>query len=83
MKEFKHTLSFCLPREQGAFLKRALGPETEDLRKCRVRWEDREGQTCLVIEAEDLHTLRASLNSYMRWANVALGVLKMLPNSSA
>ena len=79
MKEFPHRLCICLPGEQGAFLKRALGPETEEMRKCRVGWENSGDQMCLIIEAEDMHSLRAALNSYMRWANVALGVLRMSP----
>ena len=77
MNEIPHSLSLCIPKAQGEFLKRALGPETDDMRRCRVHWQERGDEVCLIIEAEDIHSLRAALNSYIRWCNIALSVLKI------
>ncbi len=74
-------LSLSLPKEEGAFMKRVLGPETSEMKRCRFSWKEQEDAVCLVIEAEDMHSLRAAFNSYMRWADVALCVLRMSHDS--
>jgi tRNA threonylcarbamoyladenosine modification (KEOPS) complex Pcc1 subunit len=77
MNKISHSLSLCIPKAQGEFLKQALGPETDDMKRCRVHWQERGEEVCLIIEAEDIHSLRAALNSYVRWSDIALGVLKI------
>jgi tRNA threonylcarbamoyladenosine modification (KEOPS) complex Pcc1 subunit len=76
MSGAKHTATLFLGSEEGRFLCSALGPETGELRRCSVRWSEAGDGYRLIIEAEDLHSLRAALNSYMRWANVALSVFR-------
>ena len=50
----------------------ALSPElAERIPRTRVSVETREGEVSIRIEAEDQNALRAALNSYIRWTNVA------------
>jgi tRNA threonylcarbamoyladenosine modification (KEOPS) complex Pcc1 subunit len=50
----------------------ALSPElAERIPRTKVTVERREGEVAIAIEAEDQTALRAALNSYIRWANVA------------
>jgi len=51
---------------------RALSPElAERIPRTKISVEEREGEVLIAIEAEDRTALRAALNSYIRWANVA------------
>ena len=51
---------------------RALSPElAERIPRTKISVEEREGEVLIDIEAEDRTALRAALNSYIRWANVA------------
>jgi len=50
----------------------ALSPETtETIPRTRVQVEALEGEVVIRIEADDNSALRAALNSYIRWTNVA------------
>lgn len=50
----------------------ALSPETaERIPRTRVSVSKAEGKVLVGIEAEDQNALRAALNSYIRWTNVA------------
>lgn len=51
---------------------KALSPElTEKIPRTKVTVEGREREVLISVEAEDHTALRAALNSYIRWANVA------------
>ena len=63
--------------EEAAILRRALAPEAgRDLPKARVTVSGRARSMVLQIEAEDVGALRAALNAYLRWADVASGVVR-------
>lgn len=50
----------------------SLSPETaERIPRTRIEVERGEGEVTIRVEAQDLASLRAALNSYIRWANVA------------
>lgn len=50
----------------------ALSPElAESIPRTTVKVETRAGEVLIHIEADDQNALRAALNSYIRWANVA------------
>jgi tRNA threonylcarbamoyladenosine modification (KEOPS) complex Pcc1 subunit len=50
----------------------ALSPEmSEKIPRTKVAVEERNGEVWVRIEAEDHTALRAALNSYIRWTNVA------------
>jgi tRNA threonylcarbamoyladenosine modification (KEOPS) complex Pcc1 subunit len=50
----------------------ALLPEmSERIPRTKVSVERRAGEVAITIEADDQTALRAALNSYIRWANVA------------
>jgi tRNA threonylcarbamoyladenosine modification (KEOPS) complex Pcc1 subunit len=50
----------------------ALSPElAEKIPRTKVAVEKRDGEVRIVIEADDQNALRAALNSYIRWTNVA------------
>ncbi len=56
---------------------KALSPEAgRDVPRSHIRLRKGEGSFILSIEANDVATLRAALNSYLRWANVAMNVAK-------
>lgn len=65
----KHRMQLTFPSEQSAYLKRVLLQE-KGVPGCSARWEG----DALVIEAGDLGDLRAALNSYIRWAHIALEI---------
>jgi KEOPS complex subunit Pcc1 len=50
----------------------SLSPELgERIPRTRIEVERREDEITVKIEAEDQNALRAALNSYIRWMNVA------------
>jgi KEOPS complex subunit Pcc1 len=50
----------------------SLSPELgERIPRTRIEVERREDEIMVKIEAEDQNALRAALNSYIRWMNVA------------
>lgn len=60
------------PKAEFNFLRSALGPEETSSTRSRVLWI--EATSCLQIEAGDIPALRAALNSYIRWAHLALKI---------
>jgi len=53
----------------------ALRPETgRDVPKARVAMRSGPGRLTLTIDADDTGALRAAVNSYLRWADVAARV---------
>ncbi len=53
----------------------ALRPETgRDIPKARVAMHATRNRLTLTIDAEDTSALRAAVNSYLRWADVAARV---------
>jgi len=50
----------------------ALSPElAENIPRTKVVVEKRDDEVRIIIEADDQNALRAALNSYIRWTNVA------------
>ena len=69
------TITFAGP--DARILHGALGPETgRDIPKARVSMHAGTGRLTLTIDADDTSALRAALNSYLRWSDVALRVLR-------
>jgi KEOPS complex subunit Pcc1 len=58
--------------EHADVVVRALSPEmSEKIPRTVVDVSKGEGEVTIRVEADDLTSLRAALNSYIRWANVA------------
>ncbi|HWG90984.1 MAG TPA: KEOPS complex subunit Pcc1 [Candidatus Thermoplasmatota archaeon] len=58
----------------------ALGPEAEvDLPRSTVALRQDGDRLLLLVEAEDVASLRAAVNSYLRWCATALDVASALP----
>jgi tRNA threonylcarbamoyladenosine modification (KEOPS) complex Pcc1 subunit len=58
--------------EHADVVARALSPElSEKIPRTRISVQKGEGEVRISVEAEDPTALRAALNSYIRWANVA------------
>ena len=63
--------------EDAAILRKSLAPEAgREIPGTRVRVAGRGDALTLTIEAEDAGALRAAVNSYLRWADVAAGVAR-------
>ena len=63
--------------DEAAILRKALHPEGgRGIPRTRVQISGRGKTLTLTIEAEDTGALRAALNSYLRWADVAAGVVR-------
>ena len=53
----------------------SLRPEAgRDVPKARVSLRTARGRTALTIDADDTSALRAAVNSYLRWADIAARV---------
>ncbi len=62
---------------EAAILRRTLAPEAgRDVPRTSVLVRGRGRSLVLRIEAEDTGALRAALNSYLRWADVASEVVR-------
>ncbi len=60
---------------EAATVREALAPEAgRDVPGARVRVSGAANRVTLVVEAEDTGALRAAVNSYLRWADVAARV---------
>jgi KEOPS complex subunit Pcc1 len=67
-----HRATLALRTEHAEVVSRALSPElTEKIPRTKVDVAVGDGEVVIGIEAEDLTALRAALNSYIRWGNVA------------
>lgn len=63
--------------DAAAILRKALAPEAgREIPGTRVVIAGRGTSLTLRIEADDAGALRAAVNSYLRWADVAAGVVK-------
>jgi KEOPS complex subunit Pcc1 len=50
----------------------AIGPEAgREIPRTRAEVRSSEGSMTLTLDADDLSALRAALNSYIRWMNIA------------
>jgi KEOPS complex subunit Pcc1 len=62
---------------EAAILRKALAPEAgRDIPRTDVRITGRGESLLLRIHAEDTGALRAALNSYLRWVDVASSVVR-------
>lgn len=67
--------TIVLEGPEAPVVREALAPEAgRDVPKSRVRVGGRGGIARIEIEAEDTSALRAAVNSYLRWADVAAQV---------
>jgi KEOPS complex subunit Pcc1 len=67
------TIAFAGPEARLVY--DSLRPEAgRDVPKARVRLRSERGRTTLTIDADDTGALRAAVNSYLRWADVAARV---------
>jgi tRNA threonylcarbamoyladenosine modification (KEOPS) complex Pcc1 subunit len=67
-----HRATLALRTEHAEVVCRALSPElTEKIPRTKIEVAAKDGEVVIGIEAEDLTALRAALNSYIRWGNVA------------
>ncbi len=63
--------------DEAEIVRRALAPEAgREIPKTRVQVAGRGKTLTLTIEADDAGALRAALNSYLRWAELATGVVR-------
>ncbi|HIH01868.1 TPA: hypothetical protein HA259_07350 [Thermoplasmata archaeon] len=67
-----HRAKLTLRTPHAEVVSRALSPElTEKIPRTKVEVTSTGDEVVIGIEAEDLTALRAALNSYIRWGNVA------------
>ena len=67
-----HRATLTLRTEHAEVVSSALSPElTESIPRTKVDVATRDGEVVIRVDAEDLTALRAALNSYIRWGNVA------------
>lgn len=58
---------------EAGIVARALSPEAgRDVPRASVRIDGLAGEVTLTIDADDVAAMRAALNSYLRWADVAV-----------
>jgi tRNA threonylcarbamoyladenosine modification (KEOPS) complex Pcc1 subunit len=65
--------------EDADVLARALKPEVHDeISRSKMRIEEENGELVISFEAEDVVALRAALNSYLRWAKLAIDTKEII-----
>ena len=76
----KATFLFSFPSSKDAsVIAQSLSPEiTHKIPKSMVTFFINEKKLTMVIEAEDLSSLRAACNSYLRWVQTALSVKQLV-----
>ncbi|MCU0850668.1 MAG: hypothetical protein MUC80_05245 [Candidatus Thermoplasmatota archaeon] len=76
----KATFLFCFPSSKDAsVVAQSLSPEIKHkIPKSMVTFSINEKKLTMVIEAEDLSSLRAACNSYLRWIQTALSVKQLV-----
>ena len=68
-------VSITLDGPEAEVVRRALAPEAgRDVPKARVAMSGRGRRLTITIDADDTSALRAAVNSYLRWADVAARV---------
>ncbi|MBN2014771.1 MAG: hypothetical protein JW778_06290 [Candidatus Altiarchaeota archaeon] len=70
-------VEISVPSKKADLCRRALEMETqsESLRRSKISIENKEDSLLLDIEADDLSALRASMNTYLRWADMCLKLI--------
>ncbi|HKZ98683.1 MAG TPA: KEOPS complex subunit Pcc1 [Thermoplasmata archaeon] len=69
--------TITLDGAEADIVRRALAPEAgRDVPKARVVVSGSKGRATIAIHAEDTSALRAAVNSYLRWADVAARVVR-------
>lgn len=69
--------SITIDGPEAAVLRRALDPEAgRDVPKARVTVAGGPQRVSITIDADDTSALRAAVNSYLRWADVAARVYR-------
>jgi len=67
-----HKATLTLRTEHAEVISKALSPElTERIPRTKIDVTTRDGEVVIDVEAENLTALRAAVNSYIRWGNVA------------
>lgn len=67
--------SITIEGEEADAIRRSLAPEAgRDVPKARVSVSGGSGRVVVRIDADDTSALRAAVNSYLRWADVAARV---------
>ncbi len=67
-----HRATLTLRTKHAEVVSKALSPElTERIPRTKVDVTTRGGEVVIEVEADDMTALRAALNSYIRWSNVA------------
>jgi len=67
--------TIVLSGPEAVVVYQALRPETgRDVPKARVSMRSARNRLTLTIDADDTSALRAAVNSYLRWADVAARV---------
>jgi len=67
--------TIVLSGPEAVVVYQALRPETgRDVPKARVSMRSARNRLTLTIDADDTNALRAAVNSYLRWADVAARV---------
>ena len=67
--------TIVLSGPEAGVVYQALRPETgRDVPKARVSMRSARNRLTLTIDADDTSALRAAVNSYLRWADVAARV---------
>ncbi|MBP1662266.1 MAG: Transcription factor Pcc1 [Thermoplasmatales archaeon] len=76
----KATFLFSFPSSKDAsVIAQSLSPEIKHkIPKSMVTFSINEKKLTVVIEAEDLSSLRAACNSYLRWIQTALSVKQLV-----
>lgn len=76
----KATFLFSFPSTKDAsVVAQSLSPEIKHkIPKSMVSFSINEKKLTMVIEAEDLSSLRAACNSYLRWIQTALSVKQLV-----
>jgi len=76
MKSAKFIFNFD-SEEEAKIIAQSLSPEIKnEIPKTNVEVTLSGKTFCLEIETEDVSSLRAACNSYLRWINIALNVKK-------
>jgi tRNA threonylcarbamoyladenosine modification (KEOPS) complex Pcc1 subunit len=65
--------------KKSKLVEKALSPETKQkIPKVKVNISLSKNILSLTIESEDISTLRAACNSYLRWINTAINVNQLV-----
>lgn len=65
-----------MPREEAEICRKSLAIEAGEVRKSKIDLSTcREGLR-IEVEAEDLSSLRAAINTYLRWITLCINLLE-------